>query len=312
MKLCCLSLIAAALLASACSKNDTTPTTPTPTCAYSLSSTSQSPTSNGGSFAITITKTSGSCSWAASSNASWVTFSGSPSGSDTATLTLVVAANPTTSARGGAVTVSWNGGNAQIAVNQGGLTFGQCVYSFASPTQTVPADAGTSTAALSVTGSGCSWTASSNAAWLTITSPASGTTTTLIAFTTLANPDSTARAGTITVTSSAGTTAEVTITQSGVASCTYTLTPSSQSATSAGGTFSFVATRNTPNGCSFSASTTTPWITLTGPTSGLSGATIPYSVAVNGGAARVGSIDVIWSGGNTALTVTQAATVVSR
>jgi hypothetical protein len=220
---------------------------------------------------------------------------------------MAVAPNTSTSARGGTVTVSWNGGNAQIAVNQSGLSFGQCVYSFASPTQTVPAEGGISSAALTVTGSGCSWTAASNASWLTITPPVSGTATALIAFSTTPNPDSTVRAGTITVTSSAGTTTQVTITQSGVTSCVYTLAPASQSVTAAGGSFSFVPTRNTPNGCAWSASTTTPWITLTGPTSGLSGATVTYSVAPNAGAARTGAVQMIWSGGNTDFVVTQAA-----
>ena len=196
--------------------------------------------------------------------------------------------------------------------NQNGLSFGECTYAFASSTQTVPPEAGQSTGALSVTGTGCSWTASSNAAWLTITANGSGTASAAIAFSFSANPDAIVRGGTITVTSSSGTKTELTVTQSGVAACIYTLTPSAQSVSSAGGSFSFVPTRNTQNGCSFAASTTTPWITLTGLTNGLSGQTVPYSVAANTGAARVGTIDVVWSGGNTQLAVTQAAALVAK
>lgn len=310
MKLCCVSILALALAVAGCSKKETTPAAPT-TCAYTLSSTALSPSASGGAASVTITRTSGTCSWAASSSASWVTFSGPSSGSDTATLAMSVASNPSTSARGGTVTVSWNGGNSQIAINQAGLSFGQCVYAFANSSQTVPPEAGSSSAALNVTGSGCSWNAASNAAWLTITSPTSGTATSVITFATTANPDSTPRAGTITVTSPSGTTS-VTITQSGVANCVYTLAPASQSVTSAGGSFSFVPTRNTPNGCSWSASTTVPWITLTGLQSGLSGANVTYSVAANAGAARTGAIAVIWSGGNADLVVTQAAALVAR
>src|SRR5262245_55141663 len=111
MKLICLALCAAAVTVSACSKDNSTPTTPTTpvACSYTLSSTSQSPSSSGGNLSVSITKTSGSCTWAASSNASWLTFVNASSGSDTATLTMNVAANQSTSARGGTVTVSWNG-----------------------------------------------------------------------------------------------------------------------------------------------------------------------------------------------------------
>lgn len=305
MKLIVIALVLAAVSVAGCSKNDT-PTTPTPAaCAYTVSSTSQSPASGGGTIGVTITRTSGSCTWAASSNASWITFPGASSGTDTATLTMAVAPNQSTSSRGGTVTVSWNGGNAQIAVNQSGLALGDCIYSFVQPAVTVPAEGGSTTAVLSVTGAGCSWTASVDAAWLTITAGASGTTSSSIVFTAQPNPDATIRGGTLTVTYPGGT-AKAAITQAGVTSCIYTLTPSSQSAPNGGGSFSFVATRNTQNGCAFSVSTTTPWITLTGPTSGLSGTTVTYSVAPNGGASRVGAIDVIWSGGNGQVVVTQA------
>jgi hypothetical protein len=307
MKLICSTLLLAGIIAAACSKNET-PTTPTTTvaCAYTVSSTSLSPTSAGGTFSVTITRTSGACTWAASSNADWVTFSGASSASDTATLTMIAAPNASTSSRSGTVAVSWSGGNTQIAVNQAGLAFGVCVYGFTAASQTVPAEGGASSAALSVTGSGCAWTASVDAAWLAITSSVSGTASAAVAFTAAPNPDATVRAGTLTATYPGGST-KVTITQTGVSTCTYTLSPSSQTVSSAGGSFSFVATRNTPNGCSFSASTLTPWITLTGSTSGLSGATIPYSVTANTDATRTGAISVVWSGGSVDLPVTQAA-----
>jgi hypothetical protein len=294
----------AALGAAACSKSNA-PTTPSPSCAYTVSSTSQSPAASGGAFSVTITRISGSCTWAASSNASWVTFSNNASGSDTATLSVAVAPNSTTTARAAAISVTWNGGNAQIAVNQAGLAFGECTYAFANASQTVPAEGGASSAALVVTGSGCSWNASADAAWLTITSQTSGVASAAIAFTTTANPDVGARAGSITVTYPSGST-KATITQAGVTTCTYALTPASQTVSAAGGSFSFTPIRNTPNGCSWAASTDTPWITLTGATTGLSNVPVPYSVAANGtGSARIGKITVIWSGGNLDFVVNQ-------
>jgi len=304
MKLNLALVLLAVVAASACSKNNS-PATPSATCTYTLSSTSQSPASSGGTFNVTITKTAGSCTWAASSNASWVTFPGNSSGSDTATLTVAVAPNTTTTARAAAVTVTWNGGTAQIAVNQSGLAFGECTYAFANSSLTVPPEGGSSTAALTVTGSGCSWNASVDAAWLTITSQTSGVASAAITFTSAPNPDATSRGGSLTVTFPNGST-KVAITQTGVSTCTYTLSPASQTVTNAGGSFTFTPLRNTPNGCSWAASTDTPWITLTGAVNGLSGVPVPYNVAPNGtGSARAGRITVIWSGGNTDFVVNQ-------
>src|SRR6266571_3515737 len=96
------------VVTSACSKKES-PTSPA-TCTYTVSSTSQSPAAGGGTIDIAVTKVSGSCTWSATSNASWATFGGAASGSDTGTLTLVVASNTSTSARSGTVTVTWNGG----------------------------------------------------------------------------------------------------------------------------------------------------------------------------------------------------------
>jgi hypothetical protein len=92
--------------------------------------------------------------------------------------------------------------------------------------------------------------------------------------------------------------------------CEYTLSPASQDVTIFGGAFTFTATRNTPNGCSWTASTATPWITLTGPTSGASPGTISYGVTTsNWPIVRTGKIDVQWSGGSVDFAVTQAAVV---
>jgi hypothetical protein len=140
---------------------------------------------------------------------------------------------------------------------------------------------------------------------LTITSQTSGVASAAIGFKTTPNPDATDRAGSITASYPGGST-KVTITQTGVSACIYTLSPSSQDVTNAGGMFSFVPMRNTPNGCSFAASTNTPWITLTGPTSGLSGTTVTYNVQANTtGSGRTGAISVTWSGGNQDFVVTQ-------
>jgi len=67
-------------------------------------------------------------------------------------------------------------------------------------------------------------------------------------------------------------------------------------------------TRNTPNGCSWSAQTSTAFVSLSGPTSGLSPATIAYNVGRNTtGARRTGAVTIVWHGGSADFVIDQAA-----
>jgi len=87
--------------------------------------------------------------------------------------------------------------------------------------------------------------------------------------------------------------------------CAYTLPVTSQNAPANGGSFSFTAT--TGDACGWTASTSTPWITL-GTTSGTSSATVTFTVAANPTInARTGTIRLSWSGGFADYTVNQSA-----
>jgi hypothetical protein len=91
--------------------------------------------------------------------------------------------------------------------------------------------------------------------------------------------------------------------------CAYTLPVASQNVPAAGGTFTFSATSN--DSCSWSASTSTPWITV-GTTSGTSSASLTFTVAANPTiSTRTGSVRVSWSGGFAEYAVTQSAGVCS-
>ena len=92
---------------------------------------------------------------------------------------------------------------------------------------------------------------------------------------------------------------DITITQG--ASCSVSVAPLSQSFAAAGGNGTIGVVANP--GCSWNASTNTPWITITGGTSGQGNGSVNYSVAVNGGAQRSGAITVA---GQT-VTITQVA-----
>jgi all-beta uncharacterized protein len=300
-------IFVSAIAAFGCTKNST-PSTPT-TCAYTVPGAQAVPVS-GATLSLSVTKTSGSCSWTATSDSSWITFSNS-TGTDSATLTATIAANAATSARTGTITVTWTGGSAQVAVNQAAAAPpATCTYSLSIATQSVPVEGG----ALSVnvipsgTTNCAAWAAANDMSWITITGGGSGTGAGTITYTVAANPDAVARTGSITVTYGSSTT-RLTVEQAPVASCVYTLSPTSADIALAGGSGSFTATRNTPNGCSWAAATADSWITLTGNTSGPSPGTISFTAAANTtGAARTGTITVTWSGGAATFTVRQTAT----
>jgi hypothetical protein len=291
-------------------------TTPTPTaCSYSLAASAQSAPAGGGSFAVTVTKTSGSCSWTASSDASWITFSGAATGTDTGTLNYAVASNTGTASRTGTVSVSWTGagtqGSTQVVVTQAGMPTpppGACAFIVAPTAQSAPVEGGSFAMSVTTSGTECAWTASADVPWITITSGASGLTTGTVMYSAAANPESNVRTGTITVQWATGS-ATLTVSEAPLTNCAYTLSPSRQDVPAAGGSgFTFTATRNTPTGCSWSATTTAPWITLTGGTTGASPGIVPYAVAANTDpSARAGTIRVIWSGGSADFVVNQAA-----
>ncbi len=148
-------------------------------------------------------------------------------------------------------------------------------------------------------GDGCNWTASSSAAWVTVTAGASGSGNGAVTFSVAPNPGS-ARSGTIIVAGHA-----FTVTQAAVVPCTYTITPPDASVAASGGTG--IVTVSAGAGCAWTASSNAPWLTVTSGGSGAGNGSVAFSVAANPGSARTGTITVA---GQT-FTVNQAAAPVS-
>ena len=172
----------------------------------------------------------------------------------------------------------------------------QCSYNVTPTSQQFASSGGTGTINVSAQ-SGCSWTSSSGASWITLTSSGSGSGNGTVSYSVAANPTGSSRNGTLNVAGKV-----VTITQEGTtASCTYSVSPTSQSVAAGGGNHSIVVTTQT--GCSWTATTTASWITITSGSSGSGNGTVTYSVAANTGAARSGSIT---AGGRT-VNISQAA-----
>lgn len=182
--------------------------------------------------------------------------------------------------------------NSNNVVLISGATFlADCTYSISPGSQSFPNTGGSGTVAVT-TQTGCTYTAVSNASWITVTAGATGSGNGTVTFTVAANTGI-ARTGTITI---AGQT--FTVTQA--SGCTYTLSPTGAKIQGNAQTGSF--TVNTGTGCAYTVASNDPFITVISGASGTGSGTVSYSVAVNNtGSERTGTIT---AGGQT-FTVTQ-------
>ena len=255
------------------------------TCAYSISPTSRSHGAGAETGTVSVTAQL-NCRWTAASNVSWIAITSGSSGSGNGTVGYSVAANTGTSSRTGTLTIAGN----TFTVTQ----LAPCTYSI-SPTSRSHGS-GAETGTVSVTaGSICTWTASSNASWITIISGSSGYGTGVVGYSVAANTGTSSRTGTLTI---AGRT--FTVTQAGIA-CTYSISPTSRAHGSGAETGTVSVTAGT--GCSWTAASNTSWMSITSGGSGAGSGTVGYSVAANTGtSSRTGTLTIA---GQT-FTVTQA------
>jgi len=171
-------------------------------------------TSDGGRGTLAIATTR-DCSWSVSTSANWVAVANG-SGQGDASVPYTVAANPMAIARA-----------AQIAVSDATLQLSQdaapCRFTLSASSGSVAAAGGTLSAQLS-TVTGCSWSATTDASWLTIPSGATGNATGTITMAAAPNTGAartahmTAGGLTFTVTQPVGTAPPKTIQVSGVVS----------------------------------------------------------------------------------------------
>jgi PKD repeat protein len=183
--------------------------------------------------------------------------------------------------------------SATITVNPG-VT---CTYSLSTTSQSFGYAGGTGSVGV-VAPSGCTWTTLSNAAWITVTSGASGSGNGNVGYSVAANSGS-ARSGTIAIADRV-----LTVYQDAL-SCSYSISPSSVSVGSTGGSGSFAVTANP--GCPWTSTSDSSWLHITGGNSGSGAGTVSYSVDANGGGARTGHITVQGQ----IFTVTQASGAVT-
>jgi len=129
-------------------------------CTFATSPASQSFPSSGGTGSVVLTTPNG-CGWTTASSVAWMTPGAGGTGSKTVTYT--VASNSTSLSRTGTLTV---GGN-PVTVTQSSSS---CSYLLSSYNKTFTTDATSDRVSLS-TQADCAWTATSNVAWVTVTTP---------------------------------------------------------------------------------------------------------------------------------------------
>lgn len=181
---------------------------PAPPCTFTVTPATQTVAAAGASGQVTVGASAATCTWAASSSAAWLTITAGASGTGPGTVAFAAAANPDTAPRTATLTVA--GGTVTVTQEAAPPPAPVCTYGLSRTELTVAAIDLTESVRVE-TAAGCAWTAQSQAAWITITSGASGAGPGEVRFTVGLNVALTRRTGTILV---AGQT--VTVTQAGL------------------------------------------------------------------------------------------------
>jgi uncharacterized protein (TIGR03437 family) len=277
-------------------------------CSYSFAPVPVQPiniTADASTNSITITAPAG-CAWSYITDVTWITLPASGTqGTGNGTLTWLAAVNPYVSARTGHIVVS------DLAF--GTFTTFTVVQSIPTCAVTLAPASGTAVVA-GVTGTfqvqtNCVWAAGSNASWITLTAPASGTLNGAVNYTVAANTCVDQRSGTAIVVagSTSGPSATFSMVQDGSLS-NLTIAPSGLSAVPSAGAEGRV-TVTTGDPCNWSAYSDVGWMSINGASSGAGSGSFVYNIIANTSVARTGNIHV----GPVLFTVTQqpapAATV---
>jgi hypothetical protein len=254
--------------------NTFTVTQPGVSCVTTVLPTFVSAGATGTAGTITVFAPTG-CSWQARSNATWITVTAGATGSGNGTFTYTVAANDGTVSRTGTVTA----GGPTFSVNQAGMP---CAYTISPASLSLSAAGGSGTVNVTTT-SGCSWTATSFASWVTVSSGTAGTGSGSVGFTAAPNTTTLGRTAFLNI---AGKSFLITEPS---ASCAFSVTPLDVTVPAGGGTGTIAVT--TQFLCGWGSSTSASWITVAGSATGSGTAT--YTVPANTGTiARSATINI--------------------
>jgi hypothetical protein len=158
-------------------------------CTYSISPNSQSVGIAGGAGTPTAVSAGAGCAWTATSAASWLTILTGASGVGNGLVTFTIAPN-VAGPRTGTLAIA----DKTFTVTQAGT----CVYTINPTSDSVSKDGGGESPITVSAATGCTWTATSNDVWITVTSGASGSGNGTVTFKVDKN-NGAARTGTLTV-----------------------------------------------------------------------------------------------------------------
>lgn len=240
-------------------------------CTFTVNPSSVSSGAQGSAGTIQVTGPA-ACAWSAASGAAWITISGGASGQGNGQVQYAVAANAGP-ARQGSLTIA--GRTVTISQASG------CTFGITPQVQDVPGTGGTGTVSVA-TAAGCGWTATSHVSWMTV-SPSSAAGPGQVQFTAAPNPGP-RRTGTLTI-------AGRTFTVDQASPCSWMFAPPSHEldANGGGGTVLVIVTGGQ---CTWTASSTADWITITAGATGAGNGFVQFLVAPNTGPQRTGTLTI--------------------
>jgi len=286
-------VVAVTLLSAACGSSTQTETLTAPTsskCSLQVTADGAPFPAGGGSGTIHVTANR-ECQWAAKTDSAWVTMTQPSDGQGDGSVRFSVAANGDPNSR-----------SASLAVNDQHLDIGQagtpCTLGVSTNHESVDRAGGDVTIDVHSSATSCAWTAASNVSWMAITSgrDGRGAGTVTVHVDALNGPS---RSGTITV---AGQSVQIDqgtgiVTGPG---CTYGVATATLHVDGSGGDQQIAVTA--PTGCSWTAESRSPWITLTSGATGSGSGAAKFHIASSDGPERSGVVVVA----NYAITVVQS------
>jgi hypothetical protein len=243
---------------------------------------SYGPSASTGNILKVITGGS-NCAWTATSDVTWIRITNGESGAGSGKIYYQVNFN-TGLERTGTITIKGKAFTKTFTVNQG-ASF--CTYDI-NPSSVSSVYIGRTGSVAVTTPSGCTWTATSDAFWITVTGGSSGSGSGSVSYSVSANSGG-VRTGTIFI-DGRKLAKTFTVNQEAPPACTYSINPASAPYSSPGGNGSVAVTA--PSGCAWTAKSNDTWITVTGGSSGSGNGTVSYSVEVNPGAKRTGTMTI--------------------
>lgn len=261
-------------------------------CTMALSPTSRTIESAAATGTVNVTIPAG-CAWTAGSDAGWLTITAGLSGTGSGSVSYAALANTGPLSRTATLSI---GNQAFTLVQNAAAT--PCALTVSPLSLTVGAAGGVRTVAITAASSTCGWTAASNANWVALTGPSSGSGSAEVSFTVSPNTGTSQRSGSVSV---AGQTVAVTQAAAASASCTFTLSATAQSLPTSGGQGQIAVTASAST-CAWAASTSASWISITEGTSGTGNGTVKFTASENTSTSpRTGTLTIAGE----AITITQ-------